>query len=356
VTHSGSTLRRIALERLARQRLSAPLDGNPATVVRHMLAIQAQDFAGSRWAIGARSRSITVADVEQALEAASIVRTWPMRGTLHLLAGEDVRWTVELLAHRALRGAASRHRQLELDDTVLKCGAAVLERELATAPWLSRSDLYAALERAGIVTTGQRGIHILGWAAHTGLIVSGPLRAKQPSFGLTDRHIRPMPARHRDHALRDLATRYLAAHAPATAADLAWWAGLPLTDARSAIGLAADILAAERIDGVEYWRPETSTPVAEPPLVLLTPPYDEILLGYKDRSATLDNDSRTRVIPGLNGIIKASILVDGRIAGTWTRTVGRGQLEITPHWFPEFPGDQRPDLNECIERYAQFLG
>jgi hypothetical protein len=354
VTDPDDTARVIARERAARQLIAAPSTAEPAGIVRHMLAMQAQDFAGAKWAIGARSTHLSHAQIEAALERAEIVRSWPMRGTLHVMAAEDARWMVALLAHRAIKGAARRHRELEIDDDTRAASATLLEQEMREEAWMSRPDVYAALERGGIATGGQRGIHILGWAAQSGLIVCGPTRGKQPSFGWSDRHIPLAPAKPRDEALRDLAARYFVAHSPAKVADLAWWAGIPLSDARAAILLAADTLESEQIGGVEFWRTPAPSPAPAVSSVQMLPPFDEILLGYTDRSAPVDPVFQTLVMSGLNGIIQASIARDGRIVGTWRRAVRKDTVTVTPQWFPELP--DRPDLGPLVMRYGEYLG
>ena len=113
----------IAQQRMIRQRLVLHRFDTPSQVVSYFGAVQAQDYPGALWGIGRRIHGGTNALVERAVADRSIVRTWPMRGTLHFVAAEDVRWMLELLTPKVVRGAASRLRQLELDDRVFgRCG------------------------------------------------------------------------------------------------------------------------------------------------------------------------------------------------------------------------------------------
>src|SRR5688500_18369236 len=81
-------------------------------VVRWMTAMQAQDLQAALWAVGVRLTGSGVSDVRAAINAGTIVRSWPMRGTLHLVAPEDLRWMLELTADRLTKGIAARHREL----------------------------------------------------------------------------------------------------------------------------------------------------------------------------------------------------------------------------------------------------
>jgi hypothetical protein len=225
----------LAFERLARLGVSRPIEAAPEVIVRHSLAMQAQDYAGAKWSIGLRSISLTDTAVDEAIASCAIVRTWPMRGTLHFLASEDVRWMLALLAPRAISAAAGRRRQLEIDDDTTARASRVLETLLAGASPMTRAEILAAFEASGIAAQDQRGIHLIGWAAQSGLICQGSMRGKQSTFALLDEWIRSGPTLPRDEALARLAIRYLTSHGPATAADLAWWSGLTLTDSRAAI-------------------------------------------------------------------------------------------------------------------------
>jgi hypothetical protein len=346
----------VARERSARQLISKPI-GSPADdVVSHLLAMQAQDYTAAKWAVGLRGRLLTESAIEQALADGRIVRSWPMRGTLHFLAAPDLRWLVGLLAPRAIAKAATRRRQLEIDDGVLAKVVSILERELAGGRALTRSEIYDSFERHGIQSDNQRGIHLIGLAAQHGVICSGAQRGRQPTFSLVDEVIPPAPVLDREAALAKLAVRYLDGHAPATADDLAWWSGLTLSDCRAAFALAGDRVCAERVAGLEYWRPSgADTSKAMGGDAMLLPGFDEILLGYRDRSASLDPAHRTRIVPGANGMFRPSVMAGGRIVGTWSRSLSRKGVAISVEWFPEISPGNRPDLTGAAQRYANYL-
>src|ERR1044071_9903950 len=151
----------VARLRLHNQGIAAGGFKNPAEVVRWFGAVQAQDYLGSLWALGLRTRRATEASVERAVEARSIIRTWPLRGTLHFVAAEDVRWMLRLSAGRTVARAAGRYRQLELDEATFAKSMRVLARALEGGRQLTRAELAAALERGRIAAGGQRLMHIM---------------------------------------------------------------------------------------------------------------------------------------------------------------------------------------------------
>jgi hypothetical protein len=174
----------IATRRLANQSIAPAELTTPAEVVHRLGAVQAQDYASALWAIGLRAEAATQQSIEQAISNKEIVRTWPMRGTLHLVTAVDVRWLLALLTPRILANAARRHQQLELDEAAFVRAEALFVSALEGGCQLTRSQMMDVLEKAGIATTGQRGYHILWRAAQTGLICFGPRRGKEDTFVL----------------------------------------------------------------------------------------------------------------------------------------------------------------------------
>jgi len=347
----------IGLQRLARQGIGSAQPVQPAEVVGRLGFVQAQDYLGALWAVGARLPGAREADIEQALAGRSIVRTWPARGTLHFVAAADVRWMLHLLTPRMVARSAGRDRQLGLDDDTYARSSAVMSRALEGQRQLSREALYAALEAAHISTAGQRGIHILGRLAQLGLICFGPRQGKQQTFVLLDEWL-PRPGRSeppRDQALAELARRYFFSRGPATLADFVWWSGLTTADARAGIETARPDLAAEEIDGQTYWQ-GASAPKrpADPPAACLLPAFDEYLVGYKDRSAVL-GPGYTQAVNAGGGMLSPVIVIDGLVVGTWKRALKKETVVITPGWFRPPKKAQQAALLQAARRYGDFL-
>jgi len=332
-----------------------------------MLAIQGQDLPGARWSIGLRGRGLTDVAVGAAFDAGEIVRSWPMRGTLHVAAAEDMGWMLELMATSVIRSTASRRAELGITprDIGLAREAAVAALEGGRA--LTREALLSAIAAHGVDVRGQRAYHLLGNLSQTGLIVLGPTAGRQQSFVLLAEWV-PAPRRlEREEALGELATRYFRSHGPATERDLARWSGLPLRDVRLGIAARSDGLARLEIDGTTYHlSPEILNldpgPIAQPTPpapgldVRLLPGFDEYLLGYGDRSAALAPEHAQAVVPGNNGMFLPTIVADGEVVGTWKRTVRAQEVVIQPSPFRPLPSAVREGLAGAARAYGAFIG
>jgi len=317
----------IPSQRLFNQAISQPRFATAGEVVQWMGAMQAQDYTQAVWAVGLRMQNGTLAAVEAALARAQIVRTWVMRGTIHFAPPQDVRWMLKLAAARILARDQRRLAQLELSvDDMARC-ADLLRGILAGGRVLPRAAVLAALEQAGISTQKQRGYHILWYAGQAGVICMGPMQDKQQTFVLLDDWVAAGRTLSTEEALAELAQRYANSHAPATAQDLAWWAGISVGEARR--GFADAGLASEKIDGITYYLGQNPAPTQPNTASYLLPGYDEYLLGYKERGAVISPDHARRVVPGGNGVFYPIIVQNGQVVGTWKRALKKKGIEIT---------------------------
>ena len=323
----------LALLRLAAQRLVGEKAADATEAVRGLTAVQAQDLPGALCSVALRTRQRTLADALSALDAGSVVRSWPMRGTLHLVAVEDLGWLLQTLAPRVLRGSTRRRAELGLDEAALERG-----RELAVealdGPGLRRAELLAYWDGHGLITSGQRGYHLLGYLAQTGTLCLGPLQDGEQRVVLVEQWIADPRQLERDEALRELALRYFRSHGPATVKDLVRWGQLLTADARAGTDAARPELASVVVDGIEYLMdPQTPRRLeaarAEAEGVLLLPGFDELVLGYADRSMTVPAEFADRIVPGGNGMFRPTVVSHGRAVGTWKRGAAR-QVEATP--------------------------
>lgn len=351
------TSKDIAWQRLASQRIARPPHARPAEVVAWLGAVQAQDYLGALWALGLRTPGATEAAIEQALADREIVRTWPMRGTIHFVAPADVRWMLELLAPRVTRRSAARRRELGIDAPTLAASADLLAAALAGGQQLTRGALYEHLNQAGIATDNSRGLHILGQLAHERLLCFGARAGKQPTFTLLDEWVPQARALPRDEALATLALRYFTSHGPATMRDFMWWSGLTTTEARAGIGAAADQLGRASIEGQEYlFGSELPDAPAEPSEAFLLPPFDEFLVAYRDRSASLDASHSNLVVPGGNGIFNPIVVIGGRVLGTWKRAFTKKSVALSFSPFEAFSAEQNKAIAAVAEQYGRFVG
>jgi len=349
----------IARQRLSNQRISGERFERPEDVVRWLGAVQAQDYSQSLWAVGLRLRNATAADVEGAIADARIVRTWPMRGTIHFVPAGDVRWMLELCASRMLAADGRRLGQLGLDrETMERCGG-LFRDALEGGGRLTRAGMMGLLESTGIGTGGQRGYHILWYLSQSGLICPGPMQDGQQTFVLLDEWVPDARELSREEALAELIGRYFASHGPATAHDFARWTGLTVTETRRTLK-AADDLNSEEIDGKEYWTSRASgradhAAFSDADGVHLLPGFDEYLLGYGDRSAVLAPEHAQKIVPGNNGVFLPTIVVDGRVVGTWKRKLNKRSVGITLRPFARL-GASDGEIEAAARRYCDFVG
>ena len=345
----------IGLQRLASQQVAQPSSDDAATIVRSMGAIQAQDYLGALWAVGLRTLRASEQTVEQALAEARIVRTWPMRGTIHFVAPKDVRWMLTLLTPRIVRLGQTRLRGLAIDAATLAASEVALGVALEGGRQLTRPKLYAELEQAEIATSGQRGVHILGQLSMAGLLCFGARAGKQPTFTLLDEWVPPTSPLSHDEALAKLVGRYFTSHGPATLHDFAWWSGLTMADARAGLAAAADQLAESRLDGRSYFAARGLNVNDAASEVFLLPSFDEFLLAYRDRTVVLDPAHANRVVPGSNGLFTPIVVAGGRVVGTWRRELKPGRVALSYNLFDELGPLDWQTLDEQGARYGRFL-
>lgn len=346
----------VARLRLHNQGVGVSRFENPADVVRWFGAVQAQDYLGSLWALGLRLPRATEAEVERAVADASIVRSWPLRGTLHHVAAEDLRWMLRLCAPRTVARAAPRYRQLALAEATFAKSRRVLARALRGGRRLTRPELAAALERAGIPTGGQRLIHLLNRSALDGLTCYAARRGRQFTFALLDEWAPADRALGREEALAELAGRYFGSRGPATLRDFVWWSGLTTADARAGLEAASPRLSREVFEGETYWLP-ASAPAArgDAPAAYLLPAFDEYTVAYRDRGAVLDS-SRASLVNAGGGILSPVVVVGGRVVGTWKRELKKDSVVVSTNLFAALKASERRAVEEAARRYGEFLG
>jgi hypothetical protein len=325
-------------------------------VVEWFGALQAQDYGAALWAIGQRSAGLTAKDIEAAIATRQIVRTWPLRGTIHFVPAADLRWMLTLTGARQLEKSQSVLRSMGLDTDLLNRGRSILERVLQDRT-LTRPEIYAEFDRGGLGAKKGGGLHILGYWAQAGLICLGAHRGQQPTFALLDDWLAGARLRKpdREEALATLANRYFQSRAPATDRDFAWWAGLTLATARESIRLAGDRLHERPHHGISVWIPASDplTKTASGGLLRLLSPFDELLVAYKDRTAY---DRDPGAVDRALTFFGATILLNGRLVGSWKKTIGSKSARLSLQIAPDV-GKVDPDLitAECA-RLSHFWG
>jgi hypothetical protein len=338
---------------------SPPVD--VAGVVTWFGAMQAQDFGSGLWSFGVRLPQFTVDDVNAALERREALRTWPMRGTVHFIPSQDAHWMLDLLGSRALAGAAKRRAFLGLSDRDADRAVDVLGRALTGGGRMTRAECLETVRDACVDPAGQLGYHLLWYASQRGVTCIAPNIGTEQTFVLLDEWV-PAPRRlDRDEALATITLRYFRSHGPATRKDFARWTGLSMTEVKAGLALSAPQIKRFDVDGEEMY---ASHEVVDAALAAprrrsaswwALPGFDEYLLGYRDRTMFLQPDQLNAVIPGGNGVFRSTIVDDGRVIATWTRTnrARKTLVQVLP--FATLSTRDRRGLGVALEQYGRFL-
>lgn len=322
---------------------------DPPAAVRHMLALQAQNAKAGRWAVGIRTKGAAYSDVQAALESGALIRTWPMRGTHHIMGAEDVSWLTGLCAPRARSGVEKRRADLGLTlDDVLRAGTAVAEATTdpetlpehiaagavafigprGPAVALTRDGVRELWATVGIDSSSNRGSHMLRFLCEERILVQGPPVGVADTFTAFEAWVPGAGAAEgegeADELLHRLVLRYLRGRGVAKASDLSWWTGHTRATTARAVEMAGDAVVRVNVAGESYLmladaaEDAAARPASRPPRgPLLLPAFDEYLLGYGDRSLVMDTDVAAVVGPTKNGLFHRSVLAGGRILGTW---------------------------------------
>ncbi|MFJ8596863.1 winged helix DNA-binding domain-containing protein [Streptomyces sp. NPDC093598] len=307
-------------------------EASAEAVVQRVFAIQAQDATAADLGIRVRGRDISAQAIRRAYEKErSIVRNWYMRGTLHTVPSEDARWVLQLLSPRILAATNRRYQQLSLGDDLRQRADHLLRRALAAHGPLTRAELTERLITLGIPPDGQAPFYLIRHAALTGTLCHGPQRAGETTYVLLDDWL-PSTRRFRwegDSALTELARRYLAAHAPATLEDFAAWSGLPVTWARMAWKMLAESGAITKYGAFTMLagRVKELPRSSDTPDVRMLPAYDNYLIGYRTREASVPAPHQARVWPG-GGLIRPTVIADGQAIATWTRGPSTRSIQV----------------------------
>jgi hypothetical protein len=347
----------IRRQRLHNQGLVRTRFGLPEDVVRWNVAVQAQDYPGSKWGIGQRLDGTVDTDLDRLYDAGTILRTHVLRPTWHFVLPVDLRWLLALSAPRVHAANRSRYRELELDGATLVRGCDVIDRAIADAGPLTRQDLGTALEAAGIDPTGQRLTYLVMHAELEAVVCSGPRRGKQHTYARFDDRVPLGNERSREEAVAELTTRYFVGHGPATPHDFAWWSGLTVTDARRGFAASRDHLQRATVDGAEWWfAADRPTESPRDPLLHLLPAWDEYVVGFRNHDPTWAPAVRAMQHPK-GPLWNANLIAaDGMVIGGWRRRLAEREVHISPILPIELNPDHRRELGRAADAYGRFLG
>lgn len=331
------------VQRASNQRLSSVGFQKAVDVVRWFGAVQAQDFNAAKWALALRMRGEPSNEViEAAFNDGQILRTHLMRPTWHFVAPDDIRWLLELTAARVNLRAATNYRKFELDGPTFKRSNKILVKALQGGKHLTRAELKKTLNQSGISADDTvRMAHIMLRAELDGVVCSGKRIGKQFTYALVDERVPLMKPLSREEALAKLTLRFFNSHGPATLADFIWWSGLTAADARRGLASIDSEIKKTVIDASDYYfiRSKVNAQSSAPSAFLL-PVYDEYNVAYKKGRITLG----------------PSVILAGRIIGTWKATLGKNSLTVLVNAGRTLTKQERSAVAKAAQPYAKFLG
>lgn len=343
-----TSARAIARQRLAAQLLVGPAAASAVDVVRHLGAVQSQEFGPARWSLGQRS-GVGDADVLAAYDRGEILRTHVLRPTWHFVLPEDLGWMQRLTSGRVRNQATGNARRAGIDEQLTTASFTVLADALVGGRDLNRVEIQGALATAGIEVNGQQLGHVTLLAELHGILTSGPVRGSLRTFMLLEERVTDTRELDGEEALAELTLRYFRSHGPASEKDLAWWASLPLVQVRRGIQALGDRLEAVSVDDVTYWF-DPSVAEAEPGGALMLQTFDECLVAY-----TQTRKVAYQALPDRSmnpNSFDQPILVDGQVVGTWRRGSGKSTHVMRV----ALPAEHDDLLEAELARYAGFLG
>jgi hypothetical protein len=356
----------LSWEQVRAFRLGRSLDGTGGIVetARRLGGVHAQVMSSAELALAARVDDLSVEDVREALwERRELVKTWAMRGTLHLLPADDLPlWAGALRTRSYLWRTAAWTRYFgisleELETLVAAIGSALDGRGL------TRQELAEAV--GGLAGPRAEEQLASGWGtllkpvAMEGGLVFGPSRGRNVAFVTPHEWIGPFEPHASDDAMSEVVRRWLRVYGPGSHLDLARWWGVSDGRARKALDALGEELVEVSVEG----RPSRALAVDAAALqgaaagrrARLLPGFDPHIVGFFPREGLVAPELLARV-SRTAGWISPVVLVGGEVAGVWKHELRGGTLAITVEPFRRLAAARVRELSEDAERFALALG
>ncbi len=349
------TIHNLPKYRIHTQQLLNTQFSTPAEMVRYFGAMQAQDYAMAKWAVGIRlgARESTI---ENALASGDIIRTHILRPTWHFVAAEDIRWMLKLTAPHVKRIAAPMNKRHDLDEKTLHRFNEIIAKSLSGNKHLTREEIMQELQLKTDTANDIRPTLISMNAELDGIICSGAMRGKQITYSLLDERVPNSPALSHEEALVALSKKYFTSHGPATVNDFAWWSGLSIANSKLAIELIKPDFQSINIDNQTYlFDPTLHRTIDESNIIHFLPAFDEFLISYKDRTASIALDNQPKAF-SKNGIFYPVISINGKAVGTWKRTLKKDTAIIQTQFFNQKQIPLTDAFFKAAEQYGNYIG
>lgn len=352
------TREQIARRRMRNQGLWGRGLNTPVDVVRHLGAMQGQDYGVAKWSLAQRAGRATNSQVERAFSEGKILRTHLLRPTWHFVLPADIRWLMALTGPRVAATSASNYRKWGLDEDVLRKSTGLFGKALKGGAHLTRKELAGTLDRVGITASGPQMGWMLMRAELDGVIISGAPRGKQQTYALFDERVPDAATMERDASLVKLTRRYFTARGPATVKDFAWWSSLTTADIRRGIEMLGSELSSQVVDGRTYWFAKSSSRAKAKQgstVVDLVQGLDECIVSYTESKDVLfPSWLGTRIAPG-EIIFNHIVLLDGQLLGQWRPVQRKTSIVVETLLYRRLKRNETEALNAAVERFGRFM-
>lgn len=350
----GISKNSIADFRLANHQLSSTDYTKPCQIVAHFGAMQAQDFASGKWAIGARLDGCTEEQIHEAFNKGEILRTHILRPTWHFVVPENIRWMLQLSAKRIIQSMKSRDRELGLYDEVYATCFRMIEKAFEKDDNITRDGLLKILHDAEMKVNSSQMNHIVIAAEANAIICSGVMCGKTQTYALLEKRVPPTKPLCKEETLAKLAQIYFSGHGPATLHDFVWWSGLSVGEARQGLEAIQADFVSETIDRQKYWIPNIHLQQPDKNRQLhLLPAFDEYIVGYKDRTAVLTSENHRKAISS-NGVFRPVVIKNGKAISLWKKaTSGKNFITLAP--FEPIDHETQQQIDTATRRFQAFF-
>lgn len=337
--------------------------GEIERVVSELCGVQAQVLSGAALALWARVRDITFEDVKDALwKRRSLVKTWCMRGTLHLVSSTDLPTYVAALKTTQVIKTDWLTPEIGVDERK-KITSTI--RDALDNRTLTRQQLAEEVVRRLGLSSKTRAHMVSGWgnllqpAAQQGSLCFGPNEGSQVTFVRPDQWIGKWNEPGGPRAWKTILRRFFETYGPANHHDLGHWWALRPDKARTVIQHIVDDLAEVDFEGEKKWvlRKDLERIVDAEKIesVKLLPSWDGYVMFYHPRELFISKSNRERVFSQLRGN-RPVLLINGVAGGIWEQKRKRGGIEIQVQPFEHLSSSQKDLIKEETASLGEFLG
>ena len=342
--------------RMLNQQLLSPLYERPEDIVAWQGAMQAQDYNYFRWAIGIRQRTPQLIQLQEAFVKAELLRLHLLRCTVQVVSQKDIGWLLPLCKERNLRTLQSWHKSINISfsESHFEEITRAMQELLAGGKSLPKRAIAEELASLGFLLDDRLLTSLLVWSEIEGILCSGVMQGREATWALLSERVSTVCSLTPDEALKQLALKYFRSHSPASLEDFVWWAGLSKTRCKKALTLIANEVEEIKVEGEAMYLYHNTLDCPDyARKVLLLPPYDEYLIGYKSRWVALEKKHTAKAHNNF-GIFKPVILHEGRVVGNWKASIDKQGENLTIDFFAEKSKIGRQSLQGAVNQFVQF--